>query len=264
MTIDQDEQVTAEAVQPSEDSILSMTESTSELTTSLDSLTLSSQVESDSQPALVTGAPLEPVDEVTADTAEANFSRDAAMLSPTALETEDEAAIVVAQSQSESDNAVPDETLAQDTSPISPGRTTRSGSSYIGVGGNIGLGDGDTALGEGSFAVFSKIGLTQNISVRPALLISDNPTILIPVTFDFIPLVTDAVEDVSGEIGLRMSPFVGAGAAISTGDDGAIDFLATAGLDIPLSSQFTATASVNASLFDNPAVGLLLGVGYNF
>jgi hypothetical protein len=43
---------------------------------------------------------------------------------------------------------------------VDPGRTTRGGSSYIGVAGNIGLG-GDSAIGEGSFMVISKIGLTD-------------------------------------------------------------------------------------------------------
>lgn len=147
---------------------------------------------------------------------------------------------------------------------ISPGRATRSGQSYIGIGGNIGLGDGDTALGEGSFAAFSKIGLTRNISVRPSVLINDNPTILLPVTFDFVPGVTELTENVSEEIGFRVSPFIGAGAAISTGDDGSVDFLATGGVDVPLGDNFTGVAAVNVSLFDDPAVGLLLGVGINF
>jgi hypothetical protein len=166
-------------------------------------------------------------------------------------------------SQADPDRTPPG-TFTPDTRDISPGRATRSGSSYVGVGGNIGLGDGDTALGEGSFSIFSKVGLTRNLSVRPNVLVSDDPTILLPLTLDFIPLVTEVTEDVSREIGLRVSPFIGAGVAISTGDDSTVDFLATGGVDVPLSSRITATASVNATLFDNPAVGLLLGVGYNF
>ncbi len=164
---------------------------------------------------------------------------------------------------------LPDTTPAQDPAPtaplgIEPGRATRTGSSYIGIGGNIGLGEGDTALGEGSFAVFSKVGLTPNLSIRPAVLVSDDPTILLPVTFDFIPGITRATEAVSEEIGFRASPYFGPGIAISTGDDGALDFLLTGGVDIPITQRFTATAAVNASFFDNIAVGLLLGVGVNF
>ena len=53
-------------------------------------------------------------------------------------------------------------------SDIDLGRTTRGGSSYIGVAANIGLsGDGSSSLGDGNFAVVSKVGLTNSISVRP-------------------------------------------------------------------------------------------------
>jgi hypothetical protein len=158
----------------------------------------------------------------------------------------------------------PTEPFDVDTEGVRPGRATRSGPSYIGVGGNIGLGDGDTALGETSFAIFSKIGITSNISARPAVLIEDNPTILLPVTLDFIPAVTNITEDVSGDLGVRVSPYVGAGIAISTGDDSTVNFLATGGVDVPITENVSGTLAVNATLFDNPAVGLLLGVGYNF
>ena len=163
--------------------------------------------------------------------------------------------------------STPTPTAPLDTTPrtspgtrtITPGRATSSGSSYFGVGGNIGLGDGDTAIGEGSFAILSKIGLTRNFSVRPSALFGDNVTIMLPVTYDFT-----FGEGPTGELGFTAAPFVGVGAAISTGDDSSVDLLLTGGIDVPLGSQFTATASVNASVTGNAAVGLLLGVGYNF
>ncbi|WP_318780297.1 hypothetical protein [Atlanticothrix silvestris] len=97
---------------------------------------------------------------------------------------------------------------------ISPGTATRSGPSYIGVGGNIGFG-GDTTLSEGSFAVFSKIGLSRNFSLRPAALLGDNQVFLIPLTVDFpVESLTDA-----GVQRISVAPYLGAGAAISTGDD---------------------------------------------
>ena len=158
-----------------------------------------------------------------------------------------------------------DDEFGQEDFDIDVGQPTRSGPSYVGVGANIGLGEGDTAVGEGSFAIFSKIGITPNLSARPAVLVSDDPTILLPVTFDFIPGVSRTTEDVTERVaGLSVSPYVGAGVAIATGDDAAVDFLATGGVDVPLSPQISATASVNATLFENPAVGLMLGVGYNF
>jgi hypothetical protein len=142
---------------------------------------------------------------------------------------------------------------------VTPGRATRSGSSYFGVGGNIGLGDGDTAIGEGSFAVISKIGLTRAFSVRPSALIGDSVTILLPVTYDL-----SFGEGPTGELGFTAAPFVGAGAAISTSDDASVDLLLTGGVDVPLTPQLTGTASVNASVTGNLAVGVLLGIGYNF
>jgi len=142
---------------------------------------------------------------------------------------------------------------------VTPGRATRSGSSYFGVGGNIGLGDGDTAIGEGSFAVISKIGLTRAFSVRPSALIGDSVTILLPVTYDL-----SFGEGPTGELGFTAAPFVGAGAAISTSDDVSVDLLLTGGVDVPLTPQLTGTASVNASVTGNVAVGVLLGIGYNF
>jgi hypothetical protein len=152
--------------------------------------------------------------------------------------------------------------LPADTAPdttVTPGRATRSGSSYFGVGGNIGIGSGDTALGDGSFAVLSKIGLTRSFSVRPSLLISDDVTILLPITYDF-----RFGEGPTGGLGFSAAPFVGIGPAITTGGGGDVDLLLTGGVDVPISSQFTATASVNATVTGNPAVGILLGIGYNF
>ena len=152
---------------------------------------------------------------------------------------------------------------APQTTPIlnqvSPGRSTRSGSSYFGVGGNIGIGSGGTAIGDGSFALISKIGLLPSFSVRPSLLFSGDVTILLPVTYDF-----SFGEGPTETLGFSAAPFVGIGAAISTGDGADVALLLTGGVDVPISSQFTATASVNATVTGEAAIGILLGVGYNF
>ncbi len=162
---------------------------------------------------------------------------------------------------------VPTETTPTQTTPqtipiqtqVSPGRTTRSGSSYVGIGGNIGIGSGDTSLGEGSFAVISKIGLLRSFSVRPSLLFSGDVTILLPVTYDF-----SFGEGPTETLGFTAAPYVGIGAAISTGDGGDVALLLTGGVDVPISSQFTATAAVNATVTGRAAIGILIGVGYNF
>lgn len=149
--------------------------------------------------------------------------------------------------------------VAQADINIDPGRRTRGGSSYLGIGGNIGI-SGDSALGDGNFAVISKIGLSNALSVRPSVLIGDDATFLLPVTYDFsFQQVADPFSEP-----LPIAPYIGAGAAIKTGDDTEVGFLISGGVDVPISSRFTATAAVNAGFFDDVQVGLLLGVGYNF
>jgi hypothetical protein len=151
------------------------------------------------------------------------------------------------------------EPTAQIAQQVEPGTATRSGPSYIGVGGNIGFGGG-TTLSQGSFAVFSKVGLTQNFSFRPAALFGDNTLFLVPVTVDFpVQTVTE-----TGQQQLGIAPYVGGGAAISTGRDSTVGFLLTGGVDVPISPEFTATAGVNVGFVDETEVGVLLGVGYNF
>lgn len=156
---------------------------------------------------------------------------------------------------------IPD-TSAEPTSPtvaqaITPGRATRSGASYIAVGGNIGFG-GSTGLGRGNFAVTSKVGLTNNFSVRPGVLVGNRSTFLVPATLDF-PIATVVDE---GRVGL--APFVGGGVAVSTGNNSQVRPMITAGVDVPLTDRFTALASGNLGFFDSAEVGLILGVGYNF
>jgi hypothetical protein len=160
-------------------------------------------------------------------------------------------------SQAAPASMTPSQPLAQ--MAVSPGRSTKSGSSYVGIGGNIGIGNGDTALGRGSFSVISKIGLTENFSVRPSVLFGDSTTILIPVTYDF-----NFGEGPTSKLGFSAAPYLGAGVAVSTGNNSNVGLLLTGGVDVPLSSKFTATAAINASVTGNAAVGLLLGVGYNF
>ncbi|MDF5711936.1 MAG: fasciclin domain-containing protein [Nostoc sp. S4] len=141
----------------------------------------------------------------------------------------------------------------------SVGRATRGGRSYIGVGGNIGLTGGD-AVGEGNFAVFSKLGLTNYLSVRPSVLFGDDTVFLVPLTLDFTPRVGGSV----GQRTFTLSPYVGAGVAIEANDDTDIGLLLTGGIDVPLGSRFTFTGGVNAAFLDETDVGLQLGVGYNF
>ncbi len=141
--------------------------------------------------------------------------------------------------------------------PIDPGRATASGSSYIGVGGNLGI-TGNSAVSDNNFAVISKIGLTRNVSVRPGVIIGDNPVVLLPVTLDF------PVRPVPGASRISFAPYIGGGAAITTGDNTDVGGLITGGVDIPLTPQITANAGANVAFLNDTDFGLFLGVGYNF
>lgn len=160
---------------------------------------------------------------------------------------------------SESLSGTSQDLVAQDAIPdVEPGRATRSGPSYIGVGGNVGFG-GDTALGDSAFTVYSKIGLTRNFSARPGVVIGANdPTILLPVTVDL------PIAPVSRGVDFAVAPFVGGGVAVSTGSDSVVRPMAVGGVDVPISNRFTATAQGNVAFFQDVEGSVILGVGYNF
>src|SRR5579883_866912 len=139
------------------------------------------------------------------------------------------------------------------------GRATRGGRSYIGIGGNIGI-TGSSDLSGGNFAVISKLGFTRNFSFRPSAVIGGNPVVLLPVTYDLTP---KPVGDLDGRA-FAISPYLGAGIAIDTGNNGDVGALITGGIDVPLGSRFTANGSVNAAFLKDTDVGIILGIGYNF
>lgn len=148
--------------------------------------------------------------------------------------------------------------VAQELETLDPGRATKGGRSYVGIGGALGL-SGGTGIGEGGFLINSKIGLTRSISVRPSVIIGDSTDFLIPITYDFYLESRDPFEPIP------FAPFVGGGVAFSTDDENDIGFLLTGGADFPLSRQFVANATVNAGFFgDSTSVGISLGVGYMF
>ncbi|MBW4622791.1 MAG: fasciclin domain-containing protein [Cyanosarcina radialis HA8281-LM2] len=133
---------------------------------------------------------------------------------------------------------------------------------YLGVGGNIGIG-GDSAIGEGSFAVYGKVGLTPNISARPAVAIDDDPTILIPITYDFNFRTVDPIEG-EAVAPFPVQPFIGGGVGISFNDDTDVGPLITGGVDVPLGDDLMLTGTANVLFLDDTDIGLMLGVGYRF
>lgn len=142
--------------------------------------------------------------------------------------------------------------------------STYTPAAYIGVGVNIGLNNDNTNtnnsdLGRGRFLVYGKLGFTPNISLRPAVLLGNDTTFLIPITYDFPIQAADAIQPVS------FVPYLGGGAIISTrsGNSG-VGFLLSGGIDLPLSRDFTATAALNVGFIRSTTdFGILLGVAYN-
>ena len=190
--------------------------------------------------------------------ASSEAAADASVAKPIPGTLETSADYLTAKPEVSSDNAEPN--VAQvdiDPRRIEPGRATRGGSSYIGVGGNIGF-TGDTGIGSGAFVVNSKIGLTRNVSFRPAVLIGDNTDFLLPITYDF------TIESADPFAPVPFAPFVGGGVVFSTDGDSNVGFLLSGGVDVPLSRQFVANASVNVGFLDDANVGILLGIGYTF
>lgn len=148
--------------------------------------------------------------------------------------------------------------LSQVAQLPAPGRRTRGGSSYVGLGVNVGL-SGNTDLGDANLMIISKIGLTNSLALRPGVILGDDPLILLPVTYEFSIRRAEALEEA-----LRIAPYIGAGVTISTAEDDDIGLLLTGGIDVPLSSQFTANAGLNVGIADETDIGLSVGVGYNF
>lgn len=134
---------------------------------------------------------------------------------------------------------------------VQPGRATIGGLSYIGVGGSFGTNN--------AFAVVSKIGLTNDLSVRPSATFEDDEAYFrIPLTYEFLPIPPGA--NFTGFASI--SPYIGGGLTLNV--DGELSALATAGIDVPLGPRFTGTANVNLDFLDDTQVAVVVGFGYNF
>lgn len=124
---------------------------------------------------------------------------------------------------------------------------------YLGIGGNLGLSD-SSPLSDMGLAVISKISLGSRFSIRPAAVIAERGTsFVIPATYNFSPTTFG---------GFTAQPYLGAGVDIPT--VGGVGFLVDAGIDVPISRDFTLNATSNFRLTSGFGVGIIVGVGYNF
>lgn len=125
---------------------------------------------------------------------------------------------------------------------------------YLGVGGNIGIFEDGSAIGQFGFAVISKVSLGPRFALRPSFLISEDWTsFTIPLTYNFNTMALG---------GFRFQPYVGAGVDIPFGND--VGVLIDAGADIPISRDFTLNTAANFRVSGGFNMGLTFGVAYNF
>ncbi len=148
--------------------------------------------------------------------------------------------------------------LAQRDNDIELGRTSRGVGNYLGAAINIGLSEDASPLGRGSFALTSKIGLAEQVSVRPSLLFGEHLMLMVPVTIDF-PFA--ATEDT---LQVDLAPYIGSGIALSTDEDNFIGFFGTVGIDRVLFDRFVANAALNVGYVEEVEVGIFVGGGYRF
>lgn len=124
---------------------------------------------------------------------------------------------------------------------------------YVGVGGNLGVGDeDDTAIADFGFTIISKVALGPRFALRPSVIFSGERTsFLVPITYNF------NVQELGD---FRFQPYAGAGVDLSSG----AGLLLNAGADLPVSRDFTINAVTNWRVTDGFGFGLTVGVGYNF
>lgn len=193
-------------------------------------------VEPQAEPAT---AAAEPVDADVATSA-------SLLLEPAAVDLAEQA---LAFSPVEAAPAAEEPLLAQTTRDAYQGISP----AYLGIGGNIGLGD-SSPLADLGFAVISKISLGPRFALRPGALFAEKGVSFpVPITYNFNTL------DFSG---FTVQPYIGAGVDIPT--VGGVGLLANAGVDVPISRDFTFNATTNFRLTDGFGFGLVLGIAYNF
>ena len=125
---------------------------------------------------------------------------------------------------------------------------------YLGIGGNLGIGDADSAVGDFGFAVVSKISLGPRFSVRPSFLLSERfSNFTVPLTFNLNTMQLG---------GFRFQPYIGGGVDIPF--NGNTAFLVNAGADVPISRDFTLNTNANWRVTSGFALGVTFGLGYNF
>lgn len=135
--------------------------------------------------------------------------------------------------------------------------------SYIGVGGVIGASNPDpeniVAPTGGAFAVFGKIGFTDNLSLHSSAAFRDDRSNLIFALTGEAP-----IRSVSTGRTL-MIPYLGGGVLVNTGDRNGTYPVISTGVDAPLSRDVSTTVRMDVGFGGRSTdVGFGLGLNYNF
>lgn len=143
-------------------------------------------------------------------------------------------------------------------------RSIPTAPNYLGLGGSLGL--IENVYGDfGALAVNSKLKLLSiidsdsqggtDLSFRPSAIVGKDLTFAVPVTIDFrLPGFSEKMN--------AFVPYFGPGFSVTT-DDGTLYFLLSGGVDFPI-GDFTVNGQLNLAFEDDTALGLTLGIGYNF
>ncbi|MDJ1180525.1 hypothetical protein PJF56_16815 [Roseofilum sp. BLCC_M91] len=149
----------------------------------------------------------------------------------------------------------PEQPTAQQTSLSDPRPPVGS---YFGIGGTIGLTDGETALGSGGFSLMSKGALSEYLTLHNATSFGKQTASMFALTGEF-PIRNGQTQEVVA------MPFLGGGTLVTTQDEWRFHGLIVGGVDVPLSRDFMGTVRVNTGFVDGKTeVGIVLGVGYRF
>jgi len=131
------------------------------------------------------------------------------------------------------------------------------GTNFVGVGANFGYVD-DTSV-----ALIGKFSVADRVSVRPVVAFGENTMVQVPFTYEFSQMGTNVG-------GFQVLPYAGAGGAWSNKnnnnsetDESDIRLLFVAGVDVPVSRDFTVNAQANLGVINETEFGATIGVGYN-
>ena len=144
--------------------------------------------------------------------------------------------------------------LCSSVATLAMSASAQAGTGSSSIGPSLSIGNGNTAIG-----VDARFGISDNISVRPAVYFPEGRTVFgAALTYDF---------DVSRSSKLQLTPFLGGGLAITSGNAGGsrTDTFFTGGADFGVSDSVELKAALVVPLSSNNATtSVNIGAGFKF